>query len=111
MWLSFTDGSRPKGTQFLGLAIVECLPEFSDRIMATLTQVERGHPSPGSFDDTDLDMYRAMQRVNELGINPGGGVQGIVIPDEFIPPMEYRNRLLTSEEDLNAVEAVQLEQG
>lgn len=32
------------------------------------------------------------------GISPGGEIRIIPIPDEFLPPDEYRNRLLTRPE-------------
>ena len=33
-----------------------------------------------------------------LGVNPGGQVMGIAIPAEHVPPVEFRNRLLTKAE-------------
>lgn len=46
-WLSFADPGRPKGTQFLGVAIV-----VAD------------------------DFLTAVRKAHALGINPGGEVQG-----------------------------------
>lgn len=68
-WLSFADGQLPVGTQFLGVVIVKA----------------RG-------------MGWACRRAHELGINPGGEVQGTEFPDGAIAPPEYVGRLLTKEE-------------
>jgi hypothetical protein len=40
----------------------------------------------------------AMIKSHAMKINPGGEVQGCVIPEEHIPPKEYHNRLLTKEQ-------------
>ena len=68
-WLSFTDASRPKGSQFLGVAIVEA----------------RG-------------IAGAVTAAHRLGINPGGAVLAIAIPPEHVPALSYRNRLLSRDE-------------
>lgn len=52
-WLSFADGERSEGQQFLGACVVEA-PSF----------------------------LLAVFRTYELGINPGGEVMGIEIPPE-----------------------------
>lgn len=64
-WLSFTDADLPEGSQFLGVAVVEA------RGLAWAITVAHG-----------------------LGINPGGDVMAIEIPDEHVPPESFRNRLL-----------------
>jgi hypothetical protein len=68
-WLSFADGNLPKGTQFLGAAVVEA-----------------------------CGMAGAAFEAHRLGINPGGEVLGIEIPDKGVPPESHRNRLLSREE-------------
>lgn len=40
----------------------------------------------------------ALERSHRLGINPGGSVQGFLIPYEHRPPESYWHRLLTAEE-------------
>jgi hypothetical protein len=50
-WLSFADPGRPKGTQFLGVAIVNA-----------------------------DDFLAAVRKAHALGINPGGEVQGFETP-------------------------------
>lgn len=37
-------------------------------------------------------------RAEELGINPGGDVTGVDLPEGFEPPEEYRDRLLSHDE-------------
>lgn len=65
-WLSFSDPERPKGSQFLGVAIVKARGMGTATVAASL-----------------------------LGINPGGHVWGVAIDDERVPPPEYRERLLS----------------
>jgi hypothetical protein len=70
-WLSFADAGLPKGSQFLGCCIVE-----------------------------GYGIITAVQRAHELGIDPGGGVMGIDIPNDLLHqfPESYRDRLLTRQE-------------
>lgn len=71
MWLSFCDSDRPKGTQFLGAAIV-----------------------PGA------EIITAVKMAHVLGCNPGGEVQGLPIPpdvDKLIADT-WRGRLLSRED-------------
>lgn len=44
------------------------------------------------------DCNRAITKAHELGINPGGGVIGIQIPEGQVPYPEHRHRLLKREE-------------
>jgi hypothetical protein len=76
-WLSFADPSRPKGTQFLGVAIV---------------RVDSSGEGDGFF--------HAVRTAHALGINPGGQVQGHFIPPDIAPLVDAKwvERLLTREE-------------
>jgi hypothetical protein len=65
-WLNFEDPNSPKGSQFLGVAIVEA---------------------------TDLPSAIGVAQI--LGINPGGEADGVEIRPERLPPAAYRNRLLS----------------
>jgi hypothetical protein len=68
-WLSFCDPSRPEGSRFLGVAIVQA-PTFA----------------------------AAITRSHVTGVNPGGEVASMgPIPAECIAA-EWRGRLLTREE-------------
>lgn len=68
-WLSFADPARPRGTQFLGAAIV------------------RG-----------LCLGSALDMARYLRINPGGEVEGHEIPASIEMPARFTDRLLTREE-------------
>jgi len=68
-WLSFADGNRPKGTQLLGVCIVDA-PDF----------------------------LAAIHLCHKIGINPGGEVQGGPFPPGLTLPEGYKNRLLTRAE-------------
>lgn len=68
-WLSFADGSRPAGEQFLGVVIVRA-----------------------------KGFALAHQQVGLLGISPGGEVLGGPGGPWIEPPPEYTNRLLTRRE-------------
>lgn len=58
IWLSFADGSLPKGHQFLGACIVEVK----------------------QFDDPRDTLKAAIRKAHVLGINPGGEVQSMELP-------------------------------
>jgi hypothetical protein len=68
-WLSFADGSLPKGQQFLGAALV------------------RGY-----------NIISATSEAHRIGCNPGGEVQGTPVPPYLTVPDEYRGRLLSRAE-------------
>lgn len=68
-WLSFCDGDKPEGSQFLGCAIV------------------RG----GNIGEAAFEAHR-------LSCNPGGEVAGMPFPDHVIMPEGATNRLLTRAE-------------
>lgn len=71
-WLSFADGSLPKGSQFLGACIVGQASNFGGAVLLA----------------------------HSLGCNPGGQVVGFPILPEVEPkiPASYRERLLTRAE-------------
>ncbi|HKP06397.1 MAG TPA: hypothetical protein VJU58_04015 [Microbacterium sp.] len=65
-WLSFADGGRPTGQQFLGVAVVRA-----------------------------AGLGFAVMRAHALGINPGGEVQGMEIPAACAPPDAMLDHLTT----------------
>lgn len=69
IYLSFADGSLPKGTQFLGGVIVQ---------------------AHGVGD--------AAWQAHQRGINPGGEVMGMIAAPGVVPPERFCNRLLTKAE-------------
>src|SRR5882757_8448087 len=68
-WLSFADPELPEGSQFLGVVIIEA----------------RG-------------MMGAVTLATMLGLNPGGEIQGVTLPDEVEVPADWTCRLLTKAE-------------
>lgn len=74
-WLSFADGDRPAGQQFLGVAVVRA-PGFGLAVM----------------------------RAHELKINPGGEVSGQLIPAGVPPPTEMLDKLLIDKERIAELE-------
>lgn len=73
-WLSFADGSQPKGQQFLGVAIV----------------------GPAA------NVGQAVELARMHGANPGGEVMGSAMQSQLREriPAEYLDRLLTKAEAL-----------
>lgn len=74
-WLSFADGDRPKGQQFLGVIVVRA-----------------------------LYFELAVARTHELGINPGGEVAGMEIPAHVPPPDEMLDKLVADPARIRALE-------
>jgi hypothetical protein len=66
-WLSFCDGNKPAGSQFLGVAVVQI---------------------------ADGGMIGAVRRAHQLGINPGGEVMGFEVRAGIDPPVELREKLV-----------------
>ena len=65
-WLSFCDPKKEKGSQFLGVSIVDA-----------------------------VSFIQAVEIARFLGCNPGGEVQGFEIPSCFIISKKWMGRLLT----------------
>ncbi len=66
-WVSFADGSLPVGSQFLGVAIVRA-----------------------------FDVMHAASVCHMNGINPGGEVMALEVPEHFgPPPAEWDHKLIT----------------
>lgn len=68
-WLSFADGKRPEGEQFLGALFL------------------RGYTLPAVITESHL-----------RGLNPGGEIQAIELPPGIEPPEKWTERLLSREE-------------
>ena len=68
-WLSFCDADRPKGRQFLGVAIVQA-----------------------------VNFPAAVMEAHMRDCNPGGQIQGFELPPGRLLPVESCNRLLTKAE-------------
>jgi hypothetical protein len=80
-WLSFVDGSRPKGQQFLGVAIVDV--DEADAVAGTLkaNEMRSAHGLPTIADATVGWMTAAITKSHLTGCNPGGAVQASRIDD------------------------------
>lgn len=68
-WLSFCDPNKPEGERFLGCILIDAT-DFTDAIRACW----------------------------QLAINPGGEVQGIVMPNTLRIDAAWKQRLLTRDE-------------
>jgi hypothetical protein len=74
-WLSFADPARPRGAQFLGVAVV-----FA------------------------IDLGDAMSTAWRSNCNPGGQVGGRPVPESLgPPPPELDHRLVSNPDDLDRV--------
>lgn len=75
-WLSFADGTRPKGEQFLGVAIVQA-----------------------------HNVGHAAMVAHARGCNPGGEVAAMPIPERFgPPPPEWDHKLITDRDEIERLE-------
>ena len=71
-WMSYCDGSLPKGSQFLGVTIIKA-----------------------------KGMAHAVQRAWDMGINPGGEIQAYETDPAAIAP-DHFNRLLSKDDLITA---------
>jgi hypothetical protein len=69
IYMSFCDPKLPQGSQFLGALVLEA------------NNVEEG-----------------AMKAHALGLNPGGEVLGVIIPEDKIVPEEFCGRLLNKDE-------------
>jgi hypothetical protein len=92
MWLSFTDPDRPKGQQFLGVAVIDVPDDFvpiaKERMLAHYP-----HAEPGAE-----WVYAATMLAWHHQCNPGGEVALVDVTDDPEIAGVPRNRLLTREE-------------
>lgn len=81
VWMSFSDGTKPSGSQFLGVVVLRA-----------------------------RDVREAMTISHALKINPGGAVMMCKLPPDFVLPEECRYRLLSAAdiEKFNLGEACKL---
>lgn len=89
-WLSFCDSSRPKGDQFLGVAVVDVNEEdAAEALMDLLVRF------PLAQEGAEW-IAAAVRKAHETGCNPGGAVASLEMPPEW-PHLDTcpRNVLLT----------------
>lgn len=93
IWMSFTDPTRPTGTQFLGVCVVDVTDEEAAAAAATLRAIHpRAQPGPEAE-----RLWVAMQRTHRLGINPGGEIASHQAPRDVVDqimPNCPRDRLM-----------------
>lgn len=106
-WLSFCDGDRPKGQQFLGVCIVDVTEadalEAVDIVVARRMQV--GHPDPP--DPEAVWIAAAVRKAHREGCNPGGDVATARIdqaPHFAQHGASYPRNRLCSKAEIEAIE-------
>jgi hypothetical protein len=67
-WLSFCDGARPQGQQFIGVAVVDVTEEEADEAALSMPRGDRW-------------VIAACQKAWRDGCNPGGQMLSDGIPD------------------------------
>lgn len=104
-WLSFTDPDKPKGQQFLGVAIIDVDDMDVARAEPAATALRAAHGLPPLTDPADRWMAGAIGKSYRLKCNPGGSVAAIRI-DQIAPPSKLarcpRDQLL-QRADLDAL--------
>jgi hypothetical protein len=73
-WLSFTDPDRPKGDQFLGVAVVDVTDADVARAAAT---VAKRYPNAQRGAEW---IAAAIKKAHAMGCNPGGQVATMEMP-------------------------------
>lgn len=92
VWLSFIDPSKPEGTKFLGVVIVE----FSD---ADVEVARAAAPNLKQWDFAEAATAAAITKSWIVGANPGGECQAYSFPDQFAHVVRpHLNKLLTKAE-------------
>jgi hypothetical protein len=76
-WLSFVNPRKPKGEQFLGVAIIE-VEEAEARLARRLAA--RKYPQALAH---AAWIMAASRKARRLGCNPGGEVSAIELPEDF----------------------------
>jgi|SRR5580765_5989839 len=75
-WLSFTDPDRPKGEQFLGVAIID-VTEADAALAAAIVAARHPHAQPSAN-----WIAAAIQRAWDTRCNPGGEIMSIDVTGE-----------------------------
>jgi hypothetical protein len=109
-WLSFCDGDRPKGQQFLGAVVIDVDEADLALALPGLLRIRKSHglPPPPDGDDTYW-LAAAIQKSHHLQCNPGGEVASMRLDHldgwERVRVIYPRDRLL-SRLELDVLEPV-----
>lgn len=78
VWLSFADE-----TGSLGVAVVDVEPidVLHGGLAAAARRAQLGVDV--EVDEADATMVAAITKAHELGVNPGGDVRGVLVPDDL----------------------------
>jgi len=101
-WLSFCDGSLPKGSQFLGALVVDVTEADREAASEVLRVRFPNH-------DTDAGPWiaAATRKAHETEVNPGGEVMSVRMDElphfAFISPL-YPRLTLLSRPDIDAID-------
>ena len=92
LWLSFCDGAKPAGQQFLGVCVVDVTPEEADEaLIDVLFRFPLAEPGAQWI-------AAAVKKAHRAGCNPGGEVATADITDATPPAPLPKNRLLSFKE-------------
>jgi hypothetical protein len=76
-WLSFCDGSRAEGAQFLGVVVVDVTEAEAAAALADIDRECPGHRDDGGW------IAAAARKAHAQGCNPGGDVAAVRYPEAF----------------------------
>lgn len=80
-WLSFCDGDRPIGEQFLGAAILDVDEQDIARSEGVRKALRARHGLPDLTDPDDRSMSAAIWKSHRYACNPGGEVAAVRIDE------------------------------
>ena len=97
-WLSFCDGDKPKGEQFLGACLVEVSQEEAD-LAAVCVAIEFPYAEPGSE-----WIGAASRKAHQMGCNPGGEMASIELPADHPNLRYFAKHVLMSREAIERID-------
>lgn len=100
-WLSFCDGDRPKGQQFLGACVVDVTDEEAERMKLEVL-IRFPHALEGAH-----WIGAATRKAHTLGCNPGGEVASLDVTDRSPELLaRYRRGHLMTRDEIEAIDAL-----
>jgi hypothetical protein len=107
-WLSFCDSARPKGSQFLGVAVVDVTEDDAYHGGRVGDAIRAAHGLGALEDDETVWLAGAVHKSHQTGCNPGGAVASFRIDQQplfaTVGPKYPRHQLL-SKAELEAIDA------